>query len=323
MRSATLVGGGAPKSAWSASSSLCASGRERAIAESRGHGDPGLSELSGRAARGTKIRLDAKQPASRQRSPSSKSGYSSSAYHRRVLGEFARFAFNAAASSADKVTLINMTSTAGRLAALKRARIDAIVGGQPEPETAIAGGYGVILLNPKTDLPGLGKLDYMVQVVRAGARSRTPPSSSTICVLSSVAKIWSETTRTKPSERFLLMNSTTRMAALSIRRSPTKHGKICSRISPTPCDSNLSRSRPLASSSAYRLLCRIAPWSITRSPTVFSRANGVVQPDKPPAPGWLQAARYAAHGLRANLRAPLSHVKMWPKSCSRRSRPAC
>jgi len=89
-------------------------------------------------------------------------------------GEFARYVLNAAQVPADKVTLINMTSTAGRLAALKRGRIDAIIGGQPEPETAIAGGYGVMLVNPKADLPGLGKLDYMVQVVRADYLKQNP-----------------------------------------------------------------------------------------------------------------------------------------------------
>lgn len=82
-------------------------------------------------------------------------------------GQFVRYALRAGSVPAGQVTLINMTSSAARLAALKRGRIDAIVGGQPEPETAEAGHYGVLLVNPKTDLPSLGTLDYMVQAVRA------------------------------------------------------------------------------------------------------------------------------------------------------------
>jgi NitT/TauT family transport system substrate-binding protein len=82
-------------------------------------------------------------------------------------GQFMRYTLRAASIPAEQVTLINMTSSAARLAALKRGRIDAIVGGQPEPETAEAGHYGVLLVNPKTDLPSIGTLDYMVQAVRA------------------------------------------------------------------------------------------------------------------------------------------------------------
>lgn len=89
-------------------------------------------------------------------------------------GEFARYALGAGSIPVSEVTLINMTSTAGRLAALKRGRIDAIVGGQPEPETAQAGGYGVMLINPKVDLPGLNRLDYMVQVVREDYLKQNP-----------------------------------------------------------------------------------------------------------------------------------------------------
>ena len=89
-------------------------------------------------------------------------------------GEFARYALGAGSIPVSEVTLINMTSTAGRLAALKRGRIDAIVGGQPEPETAQAGGYGVMPINPKVDLPGLNRLDYMVQVVREDYLKQNP-----------------------------------------------------------------------------------------------------------------------------------------------------
>ena len=81
-------------------------------------------------------------------------------------GEFARYVLNLAGVPASEVTIINMASSAARLAALKRHKIDAIVGGDVEPQEAELNGYGVTLINPARDIPSVGKLVYMVHVVK-------------------------------------------------------------------------------------------------------------------------------------------------------------
>lgn len=82
-------------------------------------------------------------------------------------GEFARYALNAAGYGGRDATIINVNSSAGRLTALKGRRIDATVATPPEPETAVVGGYGAILVDPTRHLPDVGKLSSNVHIVRA------------------------------------------------------------------------------------------------------------------------------------------------------------
>jgi ABC-type nitrate/sulfonate/bicarbonate transport system substrate-binding protein len=60
------------------------------------------------------------------------------------------------------VTMINMSSAPGRLAALKAKKVDALVGYPPEPEAAIVGGYGEILVDPARDMPDVKSIEYIL-----------------------------------------------------------------------------------------------------------------------------------------------------------------
>jgi ABC-type nitrate/sulfonate/bicarbonate transport system substrate-binding protein len=82
-------------------------------------------------------------------------------------GEFARYALAAAGYGDRAATIININSSAARLTALKRQRIDAIVAQPPEPESAVAQGFGAVLVDPTRDLPEIGKIVSDVQIVRA------------------------------------------------------------------------------------------------------------------------------------------------------------
>lgn len=89
-------------------------------------------------------------------------------------GEFARYVLAAAGLSDRAASIINLNSTAERLTALRAGRIDALVGTPPEPEVAVAKGYGAVLVDPTRDLPELGKLTSNVHVVRADYLSSHP-----------------------------------------------------------------------------------------------------------------------------------------------------
>jgi len=82
-------------------------------------------------------------------------------------GEFARYALAAAGLGDRAASIINLNSASARLSALKAGRIDGLVGSPPEPEIAVAQGYGTILVDPTRDLPELGQLSSNVHIVRA------------------------------------------------------------------------------------------------------------------------------------------------------------
>lgn len=89
-------------------------------------------------------------------------------------GEFVRYALAAAGLSDRAASIININSTVARLTALRAGRIDALVGTPPEPETAVAQGFGTVLIDPTRDLPELGKLTSNVHIVRADYLSSHP-----------------------------------------------------------------------------------------------------------------------------------------------------
>ena len=91
-------------------------------------------------------------------------------------GEFARYVLHAAGFGDHDATIVNINSAAARLSALKTARIDAIVATPPEPEVALVGGYGALLVDPVRDLPGLGKISSTVEIVRADYLERNRPA---------------------------------------------------------------------------------------------------------------------------------------------------
>jgi len=64
-------------------------------------------------------------------------------------------------------TLINISSTPGRLAALKAKRIDALVGYAPEPEMAVIEGYGEILIDSASDMPEIRSIEYILHFSQA------------------------------------------------------------------------------------------------------------------------------------------------------------
>jgi ABC-type nitrate/sulfonate/bicarbonate transport system substrate-binding protein len=82
-------------------------------------------------------------------------------------GAFARQILAAGGLTGRDAKIININSPGARLTALKIGRIDAIIGSPPEPETAIVGGYGTMLVNPLKDLPSIGRIASSVEVVRA------------------------------------------------------------------------------------------------------------------------------------------------------------
>jgi sulfonate transport system substrate-binding protein len=82
-------------------------------------------------------------------------------------GDFVRELFRRAGLGERDAVLINISSTPGRLAALKAKRIDALVGYAPEPETAMLEGYGEILIDSATDIPEIRAIEYIMWFARA------------------------------------------------------------------------------------------------------------------------------------------------------------
>jgi NitT/TauT family transport system substrate-binding protein len=81
-------------------------------------------------------------------------------------GEFARYVLAAAGLGEREATIVNINSDAARLSALKGGKIDAIVATSPEPEVAVIGGYGTVLVDPAKDLADVQDVASTVHVVR-------------------------------------------------------------------------------------------------------------------------------------------------------------
>ena len=89
-------------------------------------------------------------------------------------GDFVRELFRRAGIGEREAVLINISSTPGRLAALKAKRIDALVGYAPEPETAMLEGYGEILVDSATDIPEIRAIEYIMWFSRAAFIQEKP-----------------------------------------------------------------------------------------------------------------------------------------------------
>ncbi len=76
-------------------------------------------------------------------------------------GDFVRELLRRGGLGERDAVLINISSTPGRLAALKAKRIDALVGYAPGPETAMIEGYGEILIDSATDIPEIKTIEYI------------------------------------------------------------------------------------------------------------------------------------------------------------------
>lgn len=81
-------------------------------------------------------------------------------------GDFVRNLLSRAGLKDTDVTMINMPSSAARLAALKAGRVAASVAYSPEPETAEADGYGEIYINSLADIPETKEVAYVVYVAK-------------------------------------------------------------------------------------------------------------------------------------------------------------
>lgn len=82
-------------------------------------------------------------------------------------GDFVRELLRRGGFGDRDAVLINISSTPGRLAALKAKRIDALVGYAPEPETATLEGYGEVLIDSATDIPEIKSIEYIMHFGRA------------------------------------------------------------------------------------------------------------------------------------------------------------
>jgi NitT/TauT family transport system substrate-binding protein len=82
-------------------------------------------------------------------------------------GDFVRELFRRGGLGERDAVMINISSTPGRLAALKAKRIDALVGYAPEPETAMLEGYGEILIDSASDIPETRSIEYIMHFSRA------------------------------------------------------------------------------------------------------------------------------------------------------------
>ena len=89
-------------------------------------------------------------------------------------GDFVRELFRRGGLGERDAVMINLSSTPGRLAALKTRRIDALVGYAPEPETAILEGYGEILIDSATDIPEVRTIEYIMHFGRANFVQEKP-----------------------------------------------------------------------------------------------------------------------------------------------------
>jgi NitT/TauT family transport system substrate-binding protein len=82
-------------------------------------------------------------------------------------GDFVRELLRRGGFADRDAALINISSTPGRLAALKAKRVDALVGYAPEPETAMLEGYGEILIDSATDIPEIKSIEYIMHFGQA------------------------------------------------------------------------------------------------------------------------------------------------------------
>ena len=82
-------------------------------------------------------------------------------------GDFVRELFRRGGLGERDAVLINISSTPGRLAALKAKKIDGLVGYAPEPEAAILDGYGEILVDSAADIPETKSVEYIMHFSRA------------------------------------------------------------------------------------------------------------------------------------------------------------
>jgi NitT/TauT family transport system substrate-binding protein len=82
-------------------------------------------------------------------------------------GDFVRELLRRGGIGERDAVMINISSTPGRLAALKAKRIDGLVGYAPEPETAMLEGYGEILVDSATDIPEVRAIEYIMHFSRA------------------------------------------------------------------------------------------------------------------------------------------------------------
>ena len=89
-------------------------------------------------------------------------------------GDFVRELFRRGGLADRDAVLINISSSPGRLAALKTKRIDALVGYAPEPETAIIDGYGEILIDSANDIPEIRTVEYIMHFGRANFVQEKP-----------------------------------------------------------------------------------------------------------------------------------------------------
>jgi len=89
-------------------------------------------------------------------------------------GDFARLILRAGGVADDQATVVNITTIAGQLAALKARRIDAFVNSSPAGEIATADGYGVELVVPARDLRDVTDIEYTVQTVRQDFLEKNP-----------------------------------------------------------------------------------------------------------------------------------------------------
>jgi sulfonate transport system substrate-binding protein len=89
-------------------------------------------------------------------------------------GDFVRELLRRGGFGDRDAALINISSTPGRLAALKAKRVDALVGYAPEPETAMLEGYGEILIDSATDIPEIKSIEYIMYFARAAYIQEKP-----------------------------------------------------------------------------------------------------------------------------------------------------
>jgi len=89
-------------------------------------------------------------------------------------GDFVRELLRRGGFGDRDAVLVNISSTPGRLAALKAKRVDALVGYAPEPETAILEGYGEILVDSATDMPEIKAIAYIMHFARAAYLREKP-----------------------------------------------------------------------------------------------------------------------------------------------------
>lgn len=89
-------------------------------------------------------------------------------------GDFVRELLRRGGLGDRDAVLINISSTPGRLAALKAKRVDGLVGYAPEPETAILEDYGEIVVDSSADIPETKAIEYITYYCRASYLKDNP-----------------------------------------------------------------------------------------------------------------------------------------------------